>query len=242
MEASVRVAIVDDIYVTRTGCADTLRGDPRIDVVSVLDHDEAMALPQWDMIDLVLLDAGDTDNKRDNVPGALVAERIRRLHPRTRPDAPPVIVVLTAYHRNPGVLMRMKDAGADYVESRARASRHPELLRDVVLRPHELAEPNPPPGYRESLGLRRTVDSNDVVAALGDVIERYDIRPDQLDPENPQRKRDALPRPKWHRVRLALDRFLEPRDTTGAPRRSADAPTLKQIQRFWKESTRLPEE
>lgn len=242
MESPLRVAIVDDVFVTRIGCANALQGEPTIEVVHLFDHTEAMALSQWADIDLVLLDAGDTDNKRDNIPGALVAEQIRRLHPRTRPDTPPIIVVLTQYHRNPGVLVRMKDAGADFVESRLRASRHPDVLRQVVLRPHELAVPNPPPAYRDSLGLRPSINSNDVVAALGDVVERFDITPDQLNLDNPERGKNALPRPMWQRVRIALDRFLEPRDVSGAPRRTADAPPLKQIQTFWKETTRLPED
>ena len=57
------------------------------------------------------------------------------------------------------VLKSMKEAGADFIESRARATRYPETLQQVVLRPQELAEPHFPDGYWDSRGLRPHFDS-----------------------------------------------------------------------------------
>lgn len=231
---------MDDEEGGRVACRELLGRDPRIAVVEALTHPQALERTTWEDVDVVLLDAGDMNNERDNIPGAFVAKSIRAQHPASQGRGP-TIVVLTAYHREGSVLLRMKDAGADYIESRAKAMRSAEALQQVVLAPHQLAEPNPPEGMRATIGLRPGIDSNDVVAALNDVGAVYQIGPQQLAP-NAYVRVDEPDRPRWASMKAALARYLDPRDAQGQPMRRATFPQKIQIRRVWHDLTRLKDD
>jgi hypothetical protein len=135
----------------------------------------------------------------------------------------------------------MKDAGADYIESRAKAMRSAEALQNVVLSPHELAEPNPPEDLRASTGLRKDVDSNAVVAALNEVGELYQIGPESFEPQVVV-VADGPDRSKWLSMKVALSRYLVPRDVAGQPMQHATSPQKKQIRRVWHQLTQLKDD
>lgn len=233
----VRVAVIDNEEGGRVACKELLGRHPAIEVVDLFTPPEALARAAWDDVDVVLLDAGDVNDERDNIPGAGVAGAIRALHPSGRPGSP-TIIVLTSYHREGAVLLRMKDAGADYIESRGRAMRSAEALQQVVLAPHQLAEPNPPEGLRSEIGLRPGVNSNEVVKALNEVAETYGIGTEHLDPDAVTRADDP-DRTKWTGLKGALVRYLDPRDVQGKWMQGATTPQKKQIRRVWRSLTRV---
>ena len=74
----VRVAVIDDDDVTRTGAVVLLRSHPQIEVVAELTHDSALTRTNWEGIDVALVDASDHRRVDDQFPGVAVVQNIRR--------------------------------------------------------------------------------------------------------------------------------------------------------------------
>lgn len=127
----VRVAIVDDDLWVRTGRAEILSQDPRVDVIAVLGHAEALEQTAlWDTVDVVVVDAWDHRAGFDRFPGVGVVRAIRR-HSR---DSPPTIIVVTGHVVNEMLRVRMAEAGADFFYGHEDVF-HPDRLLAVILDP-----------------------------------------------------------------------------------------------------------
>ena len=106
-----RVAIVDDDLWIRSGRAHALSAVDGIDVVTTVDHTEAIdSIGLWDTVDVALVDAWDHRAGFDRFPGVAVVEAIRR----SRTPDETTIIVITGHVVNDMLRLRMAEAGADY--------------------------------------------------------------------------------------------------------------------------------
>lgn len=106
MNEVVRVVIVDDDIWVRAGRAAVLAGADGVEVIAATDHDGAHDWP-WSDVDVLLVDAHDSDAGFDQFVGVGVAAVARRASSETR------IVVLSGHSDNDLLRIRMAEAGAD---------------------------------------------------------------------------------------------------------------------------------
>lgn len=146
---TVRVMIVDDQEVIRTGLKTILDADPQLTVVAEAgDGVTAIAVLERTTADVVLMDL--------NMPGIDGVETIRRIRARLTPD-PMHILVLTTFDQDQNVISALR-SGADGFLSK---SASPAELTDAILSTavgqhalsrtavdalvHHAADPVPPP-------------------------------------------------------------------------------------------------
>lgn len=110
----VRVAIVDDDFWVREGRAAALGRVQGIEVGFVGDHCQALDLPTWDDVEVVLVDAHDPEAKFDRYQGVAVVARIRAVRVAA---SGPRVVVITGHGDNDLLRIRMAEAGADELHS-----------------------------------------------------------------------------------------------------------------------------
>lgn len=225
----VRVVVVDDDDVNRSGIAAVLDATPQIAVIASLNHAEALtAAPVWSSADVVVVDAADHRRDGDQFPGVAVVEHIRR----RRPDGL-VVIVVTGHFFDDAVRRRMREARADFFYHRADWA-DAQAARDAVLHPRRARRSMPEPQDPESQFRHGVTDATRVNRAV-DYATEQDLNGRIIERAEPRSRR-------WLRLRADFNRIarLTPITRDGRePDRSQDHPSLPQITRFLTWATKI---
>ena len=225
----IRVVVVDNEAIGRLGMHAVLSADPRVEVVAVVDHDEALQVGRsWAGIDVAIVDAADDQLSGDQFPGVAVVQAMRAQRPPGRLS----IVVITGHFFDDALRRRMREAKADYFYHRSSFA-DPAKLLAAVLSPPVAQNAIPPEADSETLdrlGIKAGSKVNAAVAWAG----RHG-QPGGLVPSGAGRRQaDRL------RHSFNLVARLEPRNHDGGvPNRPQDAPSHPQIQRFLDWATKV---
>jgi CheY-like chemotaxis protein len=219
-----RVVIVDDDDIQRRGMAEYLADRPEVEVVGILNHDEALAWDgEWDGVDIALVDAADPLRDKDQFPGVEVADRIRR----RRSSEQTRVIVVTGHFFNDAVRRRMREAGADYFYHRPDLHRK-EGLYQAVLHPERAGVPGDyDPESVTRMGVGNTTRVNDAVR----FTEGHEERP-------PATRRSRA----WTNYRRTFNQVarLQPMNADGTPPdREQEEPSITQIERFLRWATQI---
>lgn len=222
-----RVAVVDDDDVTRTGTVALLARHPGIEVVAEMTHIDAVARPDWDGVDVAVVDASDRRRETDQFPGVGVVQAIRHRRDPTQT----MILVLTGIMFDDAVRRRMREAGADYYVHRSAVMDAAQLC-DAVMAPAGSGLV-PEPCDAEALhrmGVTAVTDVNEAVrAATEEGLLGGDTALARRGRSRSQR-----------RARFAERANLEARNADGRiPDREQETPGLPQIDRFLRWATRI---
>ncbi len=127
-EATVRVAVVDDLRINREGVRAVLGAVAGVVVEEPLDFREAMDRDDWSGADYVLVDVADRTRSDTETPGIEVVEHVRRC---SGPDAPTIVAVTgdPAAFEEDVVRRRLLEAGADHFVYREQLDRK---LEEVI--------------------------------------------------------------------------------------------------------------
>ena len=137
----LRIAIVDDDEWVRKGRSVALTESGQVTVGFVGSHAEALALTssEWAAVDVVLIDAYDTDAAFDHFAGVAVVERIQAIAAGRRPT----MVVVTGHLLDDVLRLRMAEAGADFLFGHGEV-RTVEQLLAAIHDPASVRGPGPP--------------------------------------------------------------------------------------------------
>ncbi len=225
-----RVLIVDDDDISRRGFAELLAERPELEVIGVLDHEEAVSCNEsrWSSVDVALVDAADERRDGDHFPGVGVVEAIRAV----RSPEETAVVVVTGHFFDDALRTRMREAGADFFYHRSQFYDVDRLYR-VLLHPEEERSSVPAPEDAETLfrvGVTSATRINDAIRMAGQM-------PAPTASEGKLSKRSRA----WLRYRVAFNEVarLNPVNADGTvPERDQRDPSLPQIERFLQWATR----
>jgi len=219
-----RIVIVDDDDIQRRGMAEYLADRPELDVVGVLDHDEALLWDhEWDGVDIALVDAADPLRENDQFPGVQVADRIRK----RRSSEQTKVIVVTGQFFDDAVRRRMREAGADYFYHRADLHRKEGLYKAVLQSERSGIPDDLDPQSIIRMGVGRTTRVNDAVRLS-----------ESRDAQTPRNRRSRA----WTNYRRTFNQVarLHPMNTDGTPpHREQEEPSITQIERFLNWATKI---
>lgn len=223
--------VVDNDEILRAGTAAVLSAAPGVELVAAVGHDEAIGWStEWARIDVVVVDASDSRREGDQFPGVAVVRSCRAA------GSPAVVVVVSGQYLHAGVRRRMWEAGADFFFARDEGMTAGELV-SVVLNPDEHRRlARDPGGLPRELGVTPSTAVNRLVDALDEPAARA-----ALDPSARKKQDPHGPRSRWWdqlRARAAGPDGLRPVNSAGDPAPGLDAPSVRQLRRFWSAMTR----
>ena len=222
-----RTVIVDNEAIGRSGTATLLGSNPLIDVVAILDHDEALAIASWADDDVAAVDAAAEEREGDQFPGVAVVEAIRK----QRSTSETRIIILTARAFHPALRRRMREARADLLYNRYELARDLTPLIRAVLGQEEPGQAHLDESVEEQQALRELGVSKQtrVNAALAHADEtEVGLFLNSGTAPRSNRRRITM--------RKRFDKFaqLDPRSTSGESLRSSSIPSWSQIERFYR--------
>ncbi|MEI7593637.1 MAG: response regulator [Actinomycetes bacterium] len=135
-----RAVIIDDDELSRRGM-ESILADNRVTVLASMSHDEFDEyLLDWNLVDVLIVDAADERCIDDHFPGVHVVEAARRrCHP-----ARLSIIVVTRHFDDDALRRRMREAQADFFFRRSDL-RSASQFCDAVLRPKDQVAGIPDP-------------------------------------------------------------------------------------------------
>lgn len=223
---ALRVVVVDNDDVNRSGLAVVLGASQRITVVAAITHQEATdSRALWHDADVMIIDPADHRQDGDQFPGVAVVRQVRAI----RPSGDLIIIVITGHFFDDALRRRMREARADYYYHRgdvADATR----LRGIVLgagRARGARGHLPAPADPEALIKLGVTGSTRVNRAVKYALE--------MGLERELRERREPRSRRWLRLRhgFNVEARLTPMTSDGRlPDRRQDDPSLPQITRF----------
>ncbi len=231
----VRVAVVDDDAVTRTGTTALLATSSRIEVVLTCSHAEAFGMmPDWPDVDVLIVDAADDRDQVDHFPGARLVQRLRGL-PQGRDLT---VIVITGHFLDDALRLRMREARADFFYSRLDLRSEDALVR-AVLKPDAARRV---PAARDPETLRQLgITPRSSLSRLIEHAEEADLSAVLSE----DRSAENLPSSRsrwWTRLRhdAAAAGGIGVVNVDGTlPRRDQATPSLAQIRRVYSWATRI---